>query len=94
MPQLSPAAVLLRLLEKKLFDDAFTAEEIIEYVWKAYAVKLGENDYYKVLKRKDAGIGEYMQRRTGLPLLAKRLTDGMIESFFDPKKAGDGNPGK
>jgi len=35
-----------------------------------------------------------MQRRTGLPLLAKRLTDGMIESFCDPKKAGVGNPGK
>jgi transposase len=39
------AVVLLRLLEKKLFDDAFTAEEIIEYIRKAYVVKLGENDY-------------------------------------------------
>lgn len=88
------AIVLLRLLEKKLFADAFTAEEIIEYIRKAYVVKLGENDYYNILKRKDAGIGEYMQKKTGLPLLNKRLTDSMIKSFFDPKNAGIENPGK
>lgn len=80
------AIVLLRLLEKKLFADAFTAEDIIEYIRKAYAVKLGENDYYNILKRKDAGIGEYMQKRAGLPLLAKRLSDSKIKSFFEPKK--------
>jgi len=80
------AIVLLRLLEKKLFADAFTAEDIIEYIRKAYAVKLGENDYYNILKRKDAGIGETMQKRTGLPLLAKRLSDSKIKSFFEPKK--------
>ena len=88
------AIVLLRLLEKKLFADAFTVEDIIEYIRKAYAVKLGENDYYNILKRKDAGIGEYMQKKTGLPLLNKRLTDSMIKSFFDPKNAGIENPGK
>jgi transposase len=88
------AIVLLRLLEKKLFADAFTAEDIIEYIRKAYAVRLGENDYYNILKRKDAGIGEYMQKKTGLPLLNKRLTDSMIKTFFDPKNAGIGNPGK
>ena len=57
-------------------------------------MKLGENDYYNILKRKDAGIGETMQKKMGLPLLAKRLTDGKIKSFFDPKSAGIGNPGK
>ena len=88
------AIVLLRLLEKKLFADAFTVEDIIEYIRKAYVVKLGENDYYNILKRKDAGIGEYMQKKTGLPLLNKRLTDSMIKSFFDPKNAGIENPGK
>lgn len=88
------AIVLLRLLEKKLFADAFTVEDIIEYIRKAYAVKLGENDYYNILKRKDAGIVEYMQKKTGLPLLNKRLTDSMIKSFFDPKNAGIENPGK
>ena len=88
------AILLLRLLEKKVFDDSFTAEEIIEYIRKAYVIRLGENDYYNILKRKDAGISEYMSRKTGLPLLCKRLTDSKIRSFFDPKNAGIDDPGK
>lgn len=86
--------VLLRLLEKKVFEDAFSVEDIIEYIRKAYAVRLGENDYYNIMKRKDAGISEYMNKKAGLPLLRKRLTDSVIKSFFDPKNAGIGDPGK
>lgn len=86
--------LLLRLLEKKVFNDEFTVEDIIGYIRRAYAVRLGENDYYNIMKRKDAGISEYMNKKTGLPLLRKRLTDSMIRSFFDPKNAGIGDPGK
>lgn len=86
--------VLLRLLEKKLFSDEFTVEEIIEYIKKARAFRLGDNDYCNLLKRKDAAISEYIQKRTELPLLNKRLTDSKIKSFFNTKNAQIVGPGK
>lgn len=86
--------VLLRLLEKKLFSDEFTVEEIIEYIKKARAFRLGDNDYCNLLKRKDAAISEYIQKRTELPLLNKRLTDSKIKSFFNTKNARIVVPGK
>lgn len=86
--------VLLRLLEKKVFSDEFTVEEIIEYIKKARAFRLGDNDYCNLLKRKDAAISEYIQKRTELPLLNKRLTDSKIKSFFNTKNAQIVGPGK
>ena len=86
--------VLLRLLEKKVFSDQFTVEEIIEYIKKARAFRLSDNDYCNLLKRKDASIGEYIQKRTELPLLNKRLTDSKIKSFFNTKNAQIVGPGK
>lgn len=86
--------VLLRLLEKKVFSDEFTVEEIIEYIKKARAYRLGDNDYCNLLKRKDAAISEYIQKRTELPLLNKRLTDSKIKSFFNTKNAQIVGPGK
>lgn len=86
--------VLLRLLEKKLFSDEFTVEEIIEYIKKARAFRLSDNDYCNLLKRKDAAISEYIQKRTELPLLNKRLTDSKIKSFFNTKNAQIVGPGK
>lgn len=86
--------VLLRLLEKKVFSDEFTVEEIIEYIKKAHAYRLGDNDYCNLLKRKDAAISEYIQKRTELPLLNKRLTDSKIKSFFNTKNAQIVGPGK
>lgn len=86
--------VLLRLLEKKVFRGQFTVEEIIEYIKKARAFRLGDNDYCNLLKRKDAAISEYIQKRTELPLLNKRLTDSKIKSFFNTKNAQIVGPGK
>lgn len=86
--------VLLRLLEKKVFSGQFTVEEIIEYIKKACAFRLSDNDYCNLLKRKDASIGEYIQKRTELPLLNKRLTDSKIKSFFNTKNAQIVGPGK
>ena len=86
--------VLLRLLEKKLFSGQFTVEEIIEYIKKARAFRLSDNDYCNLLKRKDAAISEYIQKRTELPLLNKRLTDSKIKSFFNTKNAQIVGPGK
>ena len=86
--------VLLRLLEKKVFSDQFTVEEIIEYIKKARAFRLSDNDYCNLLKRKDAAISEYIQKRTELPLLNKRLTDSKIKSFFNTKNAQIVGPGK
>lgn len=86
--------VLLRLLEKKLFSDEFTVEEIIEYIKKARAFRLSDNDYCNLLKRKEAAISEYIQKRTELPLLNKRLTDSKIKSFFNTKNAQIVGPGK
>ena len=86
--------VLLRLLEKKVFSDQFTVEEIIEYIKKARAFRLSDNDYCNLLKRKEAAISEYIQKRTELPLLNKRLTDSKIKSFFNTKKAQIVGPGK
>ena len=86
--------VLLRLLEKKVFSGQFTVEEIIEYIKKARAFRLSDNDYCNLLKRKDAAISEYIQKRTGLPLLNKRLTDSKIKSFFNTKNAQIVGPGK
>ena len=86
--------VLLRLLEKKVFSGQFTVEEIIEYIKKARAFRLSDNDYCNLLKRKDASIGEYIQKRTELPLLNKRLTDSKIKSFFNTKNAQIVGPGK
>ena len=86
--------VLLRLLEKKVFSGRFTVEEIIEYIKKARAFRLSDNDYCNLLKRKDAAISEYIQKRTELPLLNKRLTDSKIKSFFNTKNAQIVGPGK
>lgn len=86
--------VLLRLLEKKVFSDQFTVEEIIEYIKKARAFRLSDNDYCNLLKRKEAAISEYIQKRTELPLLNKRLTDSKIKSFFNTKNAQIVGPGK
>lgn len=86
--------VLLRLLEKKMFSGQFTVEEIIEYIKKARAFRLSDNDYCNLLKRKDAAISEYIQKRTELPLLNKRLTDSKIKSFFNTKNAQIVGPGK
>ena len=86
--------VLLRLLEKKVFSGQFTVEEIIEYIKKARAFRLSDNDYFNLLKRKDAAISEYIQKRTKLPLLNKRLTDSKIKSFFNTKNAQIVGPGK
>ena len=86
--------VLLRLLEKKVFSGQFTVEEIIEYIKKARAFRLNDNDYCNLLKRKDAAISEYIQKRTELPLLNKRLTDSKIKSFFNTKNAQIVGPGK
>ena len=86
--------VLLRLLEKKVFSGQFTVEEIIEYIKKARALRLSDNDYCNLIKRKDASIGEYIQKRTELPLLNKRLTDSKIKSFFNTKNAQIVGPGK
>ncbi|MDY3047584.1 MAG: IS1634 family transposase [Candidatus Enterosoma sp.] len=86
--------VLLRLLEKKVFSGQFTVEEIIEYIKKARAFRLSDNDYCNLLKRKDAAISEYIQKRTELPLLNKRLTDSKIKSFFNTKNAQIVRPGK
>ena len=86
--------VLLRLLEKKVFSGQFTVEEIIEYIKKARAFRLSDNDYCNLLKRKDAAISEYIQKRTELPLLNKRLTDSKIKSFFNTKNARIVGPGK
>ena len=86
--------VLLRLLEKKVFNGQFTVEEIIEYIKKARAFRLSDNDYCNLLKRKDAAISEYIQKRTELPLLNKRLTDSKIKSFFNTKNAQIVGPGK
>lgn len=86
--------VLLRLLEKKAFSGQFTVEEIIEYIKKARAFRLSDNDYCNLLKRKDAAISEYIQKRTELPLLNKRLTDSKIKSFFNTKNAQIVGPGK
>lgn len=86
--------VLLRLLEKKVFSGQFTVEEIIEYIKKARAFRLSDNDYCNLLKRKDAAISEYIQKRTELPLLNKRLTDSKIKSFFNTKNAQIIGPGK
>lgn len=86
--------VLLRLLEKKVFSGQFTVEEIIEYIKKARAFRLSDNDYCNLLKRKDAAISEYIQKRTELPLLNKRLTDSKIKSFFNTKNAQIVGPGK
>ena len=86
--------VLLRLLEKKVFSGQFTVEEIIEYIKKARAFRLSDNDYCNLLKRKDAAISEYIQKRTELPLLNKRLTDSKRKSFFNTKNAQSVGPGK
>lgn len=86
--------VLLRLLEKKVFSGQFTVEGIIEYIKKARAFRLSDNDYCNLLKRKDAAISEYIQKRTELPLLNKRLTDSKIKSFFNTKNAQIVGPGK
>ena len=86
--------VLLRLLEKKVFSGQFTVEEIIEYIKKARAFRLSDNDYCNLLKRKDAAISEYIQKRTELPLLNKRLTDSKMKSFFNTKNAQIVGPGK
>lgn len=86
--------VLLRLLEKKVFSGQFTVEEIIEYIKKARAFRLSDNDYCNLLKRKDAAISECIQKRTELPLLNKRLTDSKIKSFFNTKNAQIVGPGK
>ena len=86
--------VLLRLLEKKVFSGQFTVEEIIEYIKKARAFRLSDNVYCNLLKRKDAAISEYIQKRTELPLLNKRLTDSKIKSFFNTKNAQIVGPGK
>ena len=86
--------VLLRLLEKKVFSGQFTVEEIIEYIKKARAFRLSDNDYCNLLKRKDAAISEYIQKRTELPLLNKRLTDSKIKSFFNTKNAQIVGPGQ
>lgn len=88
------STVLLRLLEKKVFSGQFTVEEIIEYIKKARAFRLSDNDYCNLLKRKDAAISEYIQKRTELPLLNKRLTDSKIKSFFNTKNAQIVGPGK
>ena len=77
--------VLLRLLEKKVFSGQFTVEEIIEYIKKARAFRLSDNDYCNLLKRKDAAISEYIQKRTELQLLNKRLTDSKIKSYYNTK---------
>ena len=55
---------------------------------------LSDNDYCNLLKRKDAAISEYIQKRTELPLLNKRLTDSKIKSFFNTKNAQIVGPGK
>ena len=77
-----------------MFSNQFTVEEIIEYIKKARAFRLSDNDYCNLLKRKEAAISEYIQKRTELPLLNKRLTDSKIKSFFNTKKAQIVGPGK
>ena len=86
--------VLLRLLEKKVFSGQFTVEEIIEYIKKARAFRLSDNDYCNLLKRKDAAISEYRQKGTERPLLSKRLTDSKIKSVVNTKNAQIVGPGK
>lgn len=76
------AVLLVRLLEKKVFRGKFTAEEILAYVRKAWAAETGKGEYLNLLKRKDAAIGEYRQKATGLPLMKKGLTAERISSFF------------
>lgn len=80
------AILLLRLLEKKVFNNKFTIEEIIDYIRKAYVVKLDDDNYFNILKRKDAKISEYMQDIVGLKLLNKTMTKNNISSFFNSKK--------
>lgn len=77
--------LLLRLLEKKVFQDKFTIEEIIEYIRKAYVIKLGDDNYFNVLKRKDAAISEYVQKVTELPLLNKSMTKNDLMTIFKRK---------
>lgn len=80
------AILLIRLLEKKAFGGKFTAEEIIAYVRKAYAVRIGKDRYFNLRKRKDAAVGEAVQKATGLPLMRKELTRDRIGSFFGAGK--------
>lgn len=80
------AILLVRLLEKKVFDKMFSAEEIISYMKKARAISIGNDEYLNILKRDDARISEKINEVANIPLLKKRLTKNEIASFFEPKK--------
>ncbi len=80
------AILIIRLLERKVFDKEFTSEEIIDYIKKARAVSIGNGEYLNVMKREDAKISEKIREVSELPLLKKRLTKSDIASFFEPKK--------
>ena len=80
------AVLLLRLLERKVLGGKFAAEQIVSYVRKANVVRIGQDSYFNLRKRKDAAIGAYLQETAGLPLLSKVMTKNQIYKLFHPKK--------
>lgn len=80
------AILIVRLLEKKFFNDEFSAEEIITYIRNANMTKIADDEYLNALKRKDSKISEYMYKITKLPLLRKRLRKEDVELFYDTKR--------
>ncbi len=80
------AILLVRLLEKKVFEKAFTSEEIIDYIKKARAVSIGSGEYMNLMKKEEAKISRRVREVSDLPLLKKRLKRSDIASFFEPRR--------
>lgn len=73
---------IMKIIQKKEFKNAFSMEEIIDFVRKFEMVKDGHNDYICTAKKSE--MTEYIKALTNIPSLrypSKKVVDSYFENF-------------
>ena len=76
------AVTLIRMVQKRMFRDRYTAEEIIDYIRRFRAYGCGNGKWMNLMKRREAKIGEELSEYFQLPVLSRTLTADDIDEIF------------
>ena len=69
------AVTLIRMIQKWMFKDRYSAEEIIEYIRKFQIFECGNGEWLNLMKKKDATIGKELYECFTLPVLSRHLNE-------------------
>ena len=69
------AVTLIRMIQKWMFKDRYSAEEIIEYIRKFQIFDCGNGEWLNLMKKKAATIGKELYEYFSLPVLSRHLNE-------------------